>query len=223
MRAGPARSGRGAGPRGGRWRRHAGSSRNGPGRSRRCAPPAGRFPDRDERAMGYAVRTHLPLVVVPDDSAVGVPPRPGFAVAESWLGQSPAGRGAALDALVLRYLAAFGPAAAADVQAWSGLTGVRPVLEALRPRLRVFRDDRKRRAVRPAGGAPAAGGHARSRALPPGFRQPDPLPRRPHADHRRRAPAARHHPEPPGPAHVPGRRLRRRHLDLHPATGTPPA
>jgi hypothetical protein len=101
------------------------------------------FPDADERAMGYAVRTHLPLVVVPDDSEWGFPSDANFADAESWLGRSP-GSEERSHALVLRYLAAFGPAAAVDVQAWSGLTGVRDLLDELRPQLRAFRDDRKR-------------------------------------------------------------------------------
>ena len=101
------------------------------------------FPDADECAIGYAVRTHLPLVAVPDDSEWGFRADSNFADAESWLGTSP-GSLERPDTLVLRYLAAFGPAAAGDVQAWSGLTGIRNVLDELRPRLRVFRDERKR-------------------------------------------------------------------------------
>jgi hypothetical protein len=102
-----------------------------------------RFPQGDERAMGYAVRTQLPVVQVPTDTEWGFPGTADFTLAESWLG-APLGKDAAPDTLVLRYLAAFGPASVTDVQTWSGLKGLREVLEALRPQLLTFRDERRR-------------------------------------------------------------------------------
>jgi hypothetical protein len=100
------------------------------------------FPNVDERAMGYTVRTHLPLVSVPDGTTWGFRADSSFVLAEKWIGK-PLSAKQETQTLVLRYLKAFGPATAGDVQSWSGLQ-VQPVLEALRPRLVVERDERKR-------------------------------------------------------------------------------
>lgn len=118
------------------------------------------YPDGDERAMGYAVRTHLPLVAAPDGSTWGYLADPGFVDAAAWLGRAPDDQERA-EELVLRYLAAFGPATPADAQAWSGLAGLKTVFETLRPRLQTFRDERERElfdlpeAPRPSADAPA--------------------------------------------------------------------
>ena len=100
-------------------------------------------PTGDERAMGFAVRTHLPLIQVPTAATWAFPADSDFAVAESFLG-APLGEGASPEALILRYLASFGPATVADVQAWSGLQGLREVMETLRLRLLALRDERGR-------------------------------------------------------------------------------
>ncbi|HKV10389.1 MAG TPA: winged helix DNA-binding domain-containing protein, partial [Thermoanaerobaculia bacterium] len=103
-----------------------------------------KHPDADERAMAYAVRTHLPLVQVPTDAAWGFPAAAAFALADEWLGMGISTDEAPAHALVRRYLAAFGPATPGDAQVWSGLSGLRPVFEELRPDLVTFRDERKR-------------------------------------------------------------------------------
>jgi|CZKU01.1.fsa_nt_gi hypothetical protein len=101
-------------------------------------------PRADARAMGYVARLNLALVQVPtDDDPWGFPVSPAFAMAESWVGEKLASADT-LEALVLRYLGAFGPATASDVQTWSGVQGVKEVMETLRPKLVVLRDERKR-------------------------------------------------------------------------------
>ena len=94
----------------------------------------------NERAMGLAVRMLMPLVQLPSDAAWGWDGKAPFAAAETWLGRSIQADEAGLPALVLRYLAAFGPASVADAGAWSGMKGLRSVFDALRPRLLTFQD-----------------------------------------------------------------------------------
>jgi hypothetical protein len=103
-----------------------------------------KYPNENERAMAYTVRTHLPLVQVPTDAQWAYPAAASFTAADTWLSKAVSTEDAGAESLVLRYLAAFGPATPSDAQAWSGLSGLRETFEALRPRLVTFRDARKR-------------------------------------------------------------------------------
>ncbi len=97
-----------------------------------------KFPNHDDRALGYAVRMHLPLVLVPTDTRWAYPGNANFHDAEHWLGRPLAP--ASAETLVLRYLAAFGPATVKDAQAWSGVRKLGEVFERLANKLEVVRD-----------------------------------------------------------------------------------
>jgi Winged helix DNA-binding domain len=102
-----------------------------------------RFPSESGAALAYACRCLLALVQVPPRGVWGRSAQVASTTAESWLGR-PLARRPSLDEVVMRYLAAYGPAAVADVATWSRLTGLREVIERLRPKLRAFRDERGR-------------------------------------------------------------------------------
>ncbi len=119
---------------------------------------AQRFPDRDAQAMAYGVRYMVPLIFTPPRGIWGAGGPVALTTMEAWLGRSP-GPAFSAEQLVLRYLAAFGPASPADMRAWSGLA-MRPVFEKLRPRLKAFRNEAGSelfdlpRAPRPSGDLP---------------------------------------------------------------------
>jgi Winged helix DNA-binding domain len=128
---------------------------------------AGHWPGRSPTALAQAVRAHVPLVQVPPRAVWGRAGQSRHTSAEHWLGPAarpdpadPAGR-PTLAGLVTRYLGAFGPATARDVAAWSGLTGLRAVMDQLRPSLVTFRDEHGAElfdlpsAPRPGGAVPA--------------------------------------------------------------------
>ena len=119
-----------------------------------------RWPGWDATSLGYAIRLIVPLVQIPPRGLWGRSGQPVLATAETWLGR-PVGTDPTPDAMILRYLRAFGPATVMDIQSWCWLTRLTPVVERLRPQLVTFRDDQGRElfdlpdAPRPAADTPA--------------------------------------------------------------------
>ncbi|MER5480114.1 winged helix DNA-binding domain-containing protein [Streptomyces sp. NPDC002734] len=101
---------------------------------------AARWPGRDPVALARSARMLLPVLHPPPSGLWGRRGPAAFVLAEEWLGR-------ALDRrpdparLVTRHLAAFGPATVEDVQAWSGVSGLREVVDDLLPSLREFRGE----------------------------------------------------------------------------------
>jgi Winged helix DNA-binding domain len=101
---------------------------------------APRWPQAEPATLGYAATLNAPLVQTPPRGLWRQTGQATWAPAEQWLGgeldPSPS-----VDALVLRYLGAFGPASVADIRTWCGITGLREVVARLRRELRTFRDE----------------------------------------------------------------------------------
>lgn len=95
-----------------------------------------RWPDRDPAALANAVRNRAALVQVPPRGLWGESGQAAHTTIEAWLGEPPAAD--SLRTLVRRYLAAFGPASIQDMQAWSGLTGLRSVFAEMRRELAAY-------------------------------------------------------------------------------------
>lgn len=117
-------------------------------------------PGGDEAALGYLARTFTELVQTPSGKGWGWPAQPPYALPADALGAEPQ-RDPHPGPLLLRYLAAFGPASVRDMQTWSGLPGLAPVVDGLRDRLLVFAGEDGRElfdlpdAPRPAPDTPA--------------------------------------------------------------------
>jgi len=98
---------------------------------------APRWPGHDPAALAHGATQLLVLVQVPPRGRWGESGPAAFMLASAWLGDRDDIRPDPLrtaEELVLRYLAAYGPATVADIQAWSGLTRLREVTERLQAR-----------------------------------------------------------------------------------------
>ncbi|HEX9449676.1 MAG TPA: winged helix DNA-binding domain-containing protein [Dongiaceae bacterium] len=96
-----------------------------------------RWPKHKAEALAMVARNREILVQAPP-TLWGGGKVAQMTTAQNWLGKSPVAPSTAAE-MLLRYLAAFGPASTADMRAWCGLTGITELLEGLMPRLRRFR------------------------------------------------------------------------------------
>src|SRR5690606_36524644 len=82
----------------------------------------------DRQAVTGSISYLVPLVQVPPRGLWSRSARATWTTAEAWLGE-PIPVDPSIDEVVVRYLAAFGPASVMDVQAWCGLTRLKDVVE----------------------------------------------------------------------------------------------
>ncbi len=91
----------------------------------------------DEEAIANAVRAYVPAVQVPPRGVWGAGGQAKYVSFEAFTGLE-LEAAPSIDAVVLRYLRAFGPASVMDMQKWSGLTRLKAAFERLRPQLVTF-------------------------------------------------------------------------------------
>jgi Winged helix DNA-binding domain len=102
-------------------------------------PLAARWPDPDSQALVWTAQALVPVIHPPPAGTWRRRGATPFTLAEEWLGRPLAAPAPAR--LFRHYLAAFGPASVADVQAWSRLTRLAEVAERLHGELRSFHDE----------------------------------------------------------------------------------
>ena len=99
-----------------------------------------RWPGTPGASLAQVVTYLLPLVQVTPRGLWGRTGPAAWATIETWSGAE-LPTTTSIEDTVHRYLAAFGPASIADMRVWSRLKGLRPVVEAMRPRLRVLQGE----------------------------------------------------------------------------------
>jgi hypothetical protein len=97
----------------------------------------------DPASLAYAIRNLLPTLQATPRGLWGRSGDVRLTTLEAWTGLSPSAD-TDPEPLLRRYLRAFGPATVADMQTWSRLQGLRPIVERIRPTLRTYRDERGR-------------------------------------------------------------------------------
>jgi hypothetical protein len=91
-------------------------------------------------SLAQVVTYLLPVVQVPPRGLWQQTGAAAWTTVESWTG-SELMTGLPVEDVLRRYLAAFGPASVADMRAWSGLSGLKEIVDRMRPQLRVFRSE----------------------------------------------------------------------------------
>lgn len=126
------------------------------------------YPGMGQQQIADAVRMHLALIQILPAGTWGFTGKPAHTEAAAWLGRPLADPELGLPQLVLRYLAAFGPASVKDIQKWSSLNRLQQTIDALRPELLTFRDEQGRELFDlPHAPRPEADTPAPVRFLPP--------------------------------------------------------
>lgn len=92
-----------------------------------------RWPEAPVESLTALVRGRLPLVQTPPRGLWGRSGAPAFRLLDDWIGP---GEPAVVDEearkdLIRMYLRGFGPASAAAISGWTGLTGLGPLLKAM--------------------------------------------------------------------------------------------
>ncbi|MEU8390070.1 winged helix DNA-binding domain-containing protein [Micromonospora sp. NPDC048842] len=111
-----------------------------------------RWPTPGLRVLGEIAVALLPMTQVPPRGVWRAKGGARYVLLSAWLDREIAPPTAADtdpvgQLLVRRYLAAFGPAATADLRAWCGLAGLPAVVNAMRDELVTFRDERGRKLI----------------------------------------------------------------------------
>ncbi|MGO9498922.1 MAG: winged helix DNA-binding domain-containing protein [Solirubrobacteraceae bacterium] len=101
---------------------------------------AERWPEFDPASLAQAVTYLVPTVQVTPRGLWGQNGQARWSTIDAWLGRD-LDPEPSRERLVIRYLAAFGPASVRDIQTWSGLTRLGDVIDGLRPELTRFRDE----------------------------------------------------------------------------------